>query len=502
MSVLDNLSLGFATALTLQNLTMAAVGCTVGTLVGVLPGIGPLATIAMLLPLTYYFPPETALIMLAGMYYGAQYGGSTSAILVNLPGESSSAVTCIDGHQMAINGRGGAALATAALASFVAGTLSTFVVAFFAAPLAYVAVRFTAADYFSLMLFGAVGAVALSSGSPLKSVGMVLLGIMLGGVGTDLYTGTERYALGVRKLVDGIDFVPLAIGLFGVADIMANLMRDEAKAFIVSSRLSELLPSRAEFRAGFPAALRGSVIGSILGILPGGGATLASFASYGVEKKLSASPERFGRGAIEGVAGPEAANNAGAQTSFIPMLTLGIPSNPVMAVIIGALLIQGIVPGPDVLAQRPSLVWGLIASMWIGNVMLVIINLPLIGIWIRLLRIPYDILFPAIILFCCIGAYSLTLSSADIFIAIFFAVLGLALSRFDCPPAPLALGFIIGPMMEEHFRRAMLLSRGSLGILVTSPISLVLLLATLALAISMAVPSLAALRKTAFESED
>jgi putative tricarboxylic transport membrane protein len=501
MSVIDNLALGFATALSTQNIMVAAIGCAVGTLVGVLPGVGPLATIAMLLPLTYYLPPEAALIMLAGMYYGAQYGGSTTAILINLPGESSSAVTSIDGHQMARNGRAGSALAVAALASFLAGTLSAVVVAFFAEPLANVAVSFTAPDYFSLMLLGVVGAVVLSSGSALKSVGMVLLGIMLGCVGTDIYTGVQRFALDSKKLIDGIDFIPLAIGLFGLAEILANLMQQDSQRSIVSSPLSRLMPNRDEFKRALPAALRGTFIGSILGILPGGGATLASFVSYGIEKKVSPTPEQFGKGAIEGVAGPEAANNAGAQTSFIPMLTMGIPSNPVMAVIIGALMIQGIVPGPDVLTQRPSLVWGLIASMWIGNVMLVIINLPLIGIWVSLLRIPYNILFPVIVLFCCIGAYSLTLSSSDIYIAIFFALLGLALSRFGCPPAPLALGFILGPMMEEHFRRAMILSRGSLSIFVSQPVSLLLLLLTAALLTSMALPSLASMRNRAFQDD-
>lgn len=501
MSVIDNLALGFATALSPQNVMVAAIGCAVGTLVGVLPGVGPLATIAMLLPLTYYLPPEAALIMLAGMYYGAQYGGSTTAILINLPGESSSAVTSIDGHQMARKGRAGSALAIAALASFLAGNLSALVVAFFAEPLANVAVGFTAPDYFSLMLLGIVGAVVLASGSALRSAGMVLLGIMLGCVGTDIYTGVERFALGQKKLIDGIDFIPLAIGLFGLAEIMANLMQRDSERSFVSSPLSNLVPTRDDIRKALPASLRGTLIGSILGILPGGGATLASFVAYGVEKKVSATPEQFGQGAIEGVAGPEAANNAGAQTSFIPMLTMGIPSNPVMAVIIGALMIQGIVPGPDVLTQRPSLVWGLIASMWIGNIMLVIINLPLIGIWVSLLRIPYNILFPAIVLFCCIGAYSLTLSSSDIYIAIFFALLGLALSRFGCPPAPLALGFILGPMMEEHFRRAMILSRGSLTIFVSQPTSLILLLMTAALLMSMALPSLASMRKQAFQDD-
>lgn len=502
MSLLQNLEIGFATALTVQNLTLAFVGCFLGTLIGVLPGLGPLATMAMLLPLTYYFPPESALIMLAGIYYGAQYGGSTTAILVNLPGESASAVTCIDGHQMARNGRAGSALAIAALASFAAGTIATVVVALFAPSLSVVTLYFSPADYFSLMLFGLVGATALSSGSQLKSVGMVLLGILLGLIGIDINSGAQRFTFGSVELLDGIEFVPLAIGIFGLADILSNLMRgSEAGKDVLTSRITRLWPTREEFSRAWPAALRGTGIGSILGILPGGGALLSSFASYTLERKISKTPERFGKGAVEGVAGPEAANNAGAQTAFIPMLTLGIPSNAIMAIMIGALMIQGIAPGPQVMTQRPELVWGLIASMWIGNIMLVVINLPLVGLWVSLLRIPYSILFPAIVVICCIGAYSVSNSSFDILLAAALAFLGFLFIRYECPPAPLALGFILGPMMEENFRRAMLLSRGSLETFVTHPVSLVLLILAAVLAVSMALPSISRRREHVFQED-
>ncbi|WP_028713468.1 tripartite tricarboxylate transporter permease [Paracoccus sp. J55] len=501
MDLLNNLAIGLGTALSPHNVMLAFLGCIIGTLIGILPGLGPLAAMAMLLPLTYYFPPESALIMLAGIYYGAQYGGSTTAILVNLPGESSAAVTCIDGHQMALKGRAGSALAIAALGSFFAGTVATLVVALLAAPLSALALLFRPQDYFALMVFGLVGAVMISSGSTLKSLGMVLLGILLGMIGIDINSGNPRFTLGIPDLLDGLDFVPLAIGLFGLADILWNLMRDEGKPQIISTPLRELWPTREEFGQAWPAAIRGTAIGSILGVLPGGGALLASFASYAAEKRLSKTPERFGRGAVEGVAGPEAANNAGAQTSFIPMLTLGIPSNAIMAVMIGALMIQGIAPGPQVMAQRPELIWGLIASMWVGNIMLVIINLPLVGVWVALLRVPYSILFPSIVLFCCIGAYSVGLSAMDVFLAAAMALLGFLFILFECSAAPLALGFILGPMMEENFRRAMVLSRGDFDVFVKSPLSLGFLIAALALALIIAVPGIRKAREQAFQED-
>jgi len=501
MDLLGNLAIGFATALSVQNLLLAFTGCLVGTMIGVLPGLGPLATMAMLLPLTYYVPPESGLIMLAGIYYGAQYGGSTTAILVNLPGESSSAVTCIDGYQMARRGRPGAALAIAALGSFFAGTVATFVVALFAPPLAAVALLFGPADYFALMLFGLAGATALASGPALNSLAMVALGILFGLVGIDINTGAQRFTAGIPELMDGIDFVPLAIGIFGLAEIIANLMRPRESTSLLSARITGLWPSRDELRQAWPASVRGTAIGSLLGILPGGGALLSSFASYALERKISRTPERFGRGAVEGVAGPESANNAGAQTSFIPMLTLGIPSNAIMAIMIGALMMQGIAPGPQFMMQKPELVWGLITSMWMGNVMLVIINLPLIGLWVSLLRVPYAMLFPAILLFCCIGAYSINNNSFDVLMTAVLALLGFLLVWFRCPPAPLALGFILGPMMEENFRRALVLSNGEIDTFVREPISLVLLIATLALAAGMALPGLARARDKAFSEE-
>ena len=497
MTLLDNLQTGFAVALLPNNLALAFVGCMVGTLIGVLPGLGPLATLAILLPITFHFPAESALIMLAGIYYGAQYGGSTTAILVNLPGESSSAVTCIDGYQMARQGRAGVALATAAYASFVAGTLATIVIATLSIPLSRLALMFGPADYFSLMLFGLVGATALSSGSLLKSVGMILLGILLGTVGLDINSGVQRYTFELPALMGGISFVALAIGLFGIADIINNLIAGSFGS-VATAKITSLWPTRGELRQAFAPTLRGTGIGALLGILPGGGALLSSFAAYTVERKISSTPERFGKGAIEGVAGPEAANNAGAQTSFIPMLTLGIPSNAIMAVMVGALMLQGIAPGPQVMTTRPDLVWGLIASMWVGNAMLLVINLPLIGLWVRLLQIPYTYLFPAILLFCCIGAYGVGNSAFDIFLAAGFGVLGFLLLRYGCPVAPLIMGFVLGPMLEENFRRAMIISSGDPILFVARPISAIFLFATVLLIGSFFASNLWTRRKDVF----
>ncbi|CAH1669473.1 tripartite tricarboxylate transporter permease [Chelatococcus asaccharovorans] len=501
MTLIDNLLVGFAVALQPSNLALAFVGCLVGTLIGVLPGLGPLATLAILLPITFHFPAESALIMLAGIYYGAQYGGSTTAILVNLPGESSAAVTCIDGHQMARQGRAGVALATAAYASFAAGTIATLIIATLSLPLSQLALMFGPADYFALMLFGLVGATALSSGSMMKSVGMVLVGILLGLVGLDINSGVQRYTFGLPPLMGGISFVALAIGLFGIADIMANLTKGPPSESAAAAKISSIWPSRSDVRAAWAPALRGTGIGALLGILPGGGALLSSFAAYAVEKKVSRHPERFGRGAIEGVAAPEAANNAGAQTSFIPMLTLGIPSNAIMAVMVGALMMQGISPGPQVMTTRPDLVWGLIASMWVGNVMLLVINLPLIGLWVRLLAIPYATLFPAILLFCCIGAYGVGNSTFDVMLAAGFGAFGFLLLRYGCPVAPLIMGFILGPMLEENFRRAMIIARGDLTIFAVRPISACFLLATLLLIASFVAPNIWRRRDEIF-SED
>ena len=498
MELLADLQLGFGVALTLQNIFYCFIGVLLGTLIGVLPGIGPVATIAMLLPATYTLPPVTALIMLAGIYYGAQYGGSTTAILVNIPGESSSVVTCLDGYAMARQGRAGPALAIAALGSFFAGTVSTLVLALFAPPLAEIAFHFGPAEYFSLMVLGLIAAIVLARGSLIKAIAMILLGLLLGLVGADTNTGQFRFAFGLPQLADGIGFVVVAMGLFGFSEIIANL-EQRAKREVVMAEIKSLMPTREDFAASWKAVLRGTGIGALLGILPGGGAVLGSFAAYTLEKKIAKDPSRFGKGAIEGVAAPESANNAGAQTSFIPLLTLGIPSNAVMALMVGAMTIHGITPGPQVMTQRPDLFWGMIASMWIGNLLLVILNLPLIGIWVKLLSVPYRLLYPAILLFCCIGVYSLNNSAVDVGLALFFGLLGYLFIKLDCEPAPLLLGFVLGPMMEDNLRRAMLLSRGNPAVFVTRPLSLALLLTALALLIVVVLPAVRKKREEAFQ---
>jgi TctA family transporter len=503
MELLSNLALGFSTALTLHNLFYAFAGVLIGTLIGVLPGIGPIATLAMLLPTTYALEPTSALIMLAGIYYGAQYGGSTTAILVNLPGESSSVVTCLDGYQMARKGRAGAALGVAAIGSFIAGSFATILVAAFAPPLVELAFKFGPAEYFSLMVLGLIGAVVLASGSLIKAICMILLGLLLGLIGTDVNSGVARFSFDIPELSDGIGFVAVAMGVFGFAEIITNLEKKDARE-VFTSKVGSLLPNWSETKQAAPAVARGTLLGSILGILPGGGALLAAFAAYTVEKKVAgpnADPP-FGQGNIRGVAGPEAANNAGAQTSFIPMLTLGIPPNAVMALMIGAMTIHNIQPGPQVMTSNPSLFWGLIASMWIGNLMLVILNLPLIGLWIQLLKVPYRLLYPAILVFCCIGVYSINNNTFDIYMTVAFSVLGYVFYKLRCEPAPLLLGFILGPMMEENLRRAMLLSRGDPTVFFTRPLSLTLLLMALALVIIVALPAIKKTREVAFQEAD
>jgi TctA family transporter len=498
MELLDNLALGFATALSLQNLVFCFIGVLLGTLIGVLPGIGPVATIAMLLPVTFTLPPVSALIMLAGIYYGAQYGGSTTAILVNLPGESSSVITALDGYQMARKGRAGPALGVAALGSFFAGTVATFIIALFAPPLAEVALKFGPTEYFSLMVLGLVAATVLAHGSLIKAIAMVILGLLLGLVGTDVNSGVARFNFGMSELSDGINFVVVAMGMFGFAEIIANLEHRE-KREVFTAKIEGLLPTVQDIKDCVPAVLRGTTLGSALGILPGGGALLASFAAYTLEKKVSKNKANFGKGAIQGVAAPESANNAGAQTSFIPLLTLGIPSNPVMALMIGAMMIQGIAPGPQVMTERPQLFWGMIASMWVGNLMLVILNLPLIGLWVRLLAVPYRILYPAILLFCCIGVYSVNNQTFDIILTCVFGLLGYVCVKLACEPAPLILGFILGPMMEENLRRAMLLSRGDPSVFVTKPISAVLLGIAVVLLLIVVAPAVRQKREEAFQ---
>ena len=497
MDLLHNLVLGFGVALTPFNILFCLIGALVGTLVGVLPGIGPVATLAILLPTTFYLPPVAALIMLSGIYYGAQYGGSTTAILVNLPGESSSLVTCLDGYAMAQRGRAGAALAIAALGSFFAGTVATLFIAVASPPLSQIALQFGPAEYFSLMVLGLIGAVVLASGSLTKAVTMVFLGLLLGLVGTDTNSGMQRFTFAMPVLSDGIGFVPIAMGLLGITEIITNL-EQQRHTPVVMMKIGQLMPTREEFQRAWPAVLRGTGIGSLLGVLPGGGALLASFAAYAFEKKIAREPARFGQGAIEGVAAPESANNAGAQTSFIPLLTLGIPSNPTMAVMVGAMTIQGIAPGPRVMVTQPELFWGVIASMWIGNLALVIINLPLIGIWVRLLTVPYRLLFPAILLLCCIGVYSLNSSPTEVGLTALFGFFGYVFYKLGCEPAPFALGFILGPLMEENLRRALLLARGDPMTFVSSPISLALLIASAALLALVVVPAFKRTRAEAF----
>ena len=500
MELLSNLALGLSVAVSLQNLTYALLGCMLGTLIGVLPGIGPVATIAMLLPITFHLPPTASLIMLAGIYYGAQYGGSTTSILVNLPGESASVVTCLDGYQMARNGRAGAALSISAVGSFFAGTVGTIIIVLFAEPLTRMAQKFGPADYCSLMALGLVAAVVLASGSVIKAIAMVFLGLLFGLVGTDVNTGAQRFTFDIPELSDGIDFAPIAMGLFGIAEIVVNLERHLTRSG-GTIKVGSLWPTREEIRRAIPAVLRGTALGSVLGVLPGGGPTLGAFSAYTLEKKISKTPEMFGKGAVEGVASPEAANNAAAQTSFIPMLTLGIPSNAVMALMVGAMIIQGIQPGPEVMTKKPDLFWGMIVSMWIGNLMLVVINLPMIGMWVKLLTVPYRFLAPAILLFCCIGAYSLQNSTFHVLQVAMFGVLGYVFVRLGCEGAPFLLGLVLGPQMEEYFRRAMLLSRGDPMVFLERPISLGLLITTALLLILMALPSIKKARQEAFQEE-
>jgi len=486
--IFSNLILGFTVALSAQNLIYCFIGCLLGTLIGVLPGIGPVATIAMLLPITFNLPPIPALIMLAGIYYGASYGGSTTAILVNLPGESSSVVTCIDGYQMGKQGRAGPALAIAALGSFFAGTVGTLLIALFGPPLAELAFEFGAAEYFSMMVLGLIAAVVLASGSLIKAIGMILIGLLGGLVGTDVNSGIARYSFGVSELSDGIGFVSVAMGMFGFGEIISNLGQTSETKNIEVSKVHSLMPSWNDIKVSIGPIMRGTAIGTVFGILPGSHTVIAAFSSYTLEKKLAKDPSRFGKGAIEGVAGPESANNAAAQTCFIPLLTLGIPTGAVMALMVGAMTIQGIAPGPQVMTQKPDLFWGMIASMWIGNFMLVVLNLPLIGMWVQFLKIPYRVLFPSILLFIAIGAFSINNSPFEVYMAALFGFFGYYASKWGCEAAPLILGFVLGPLMEENLRRAMLISRGDPSVFFTRPISLGMLLVAFALLLMVVMP--------------
>ncbi len=500
MDLLQNLAIGFGASLDPVNLLYCFLGVLLGTLIGVLPGIGPTATIAMLLPITFGLKPETSLIMLAGIYYGAQYGGSTTAILINLPGESSSAVTAIDGYQMARQGRAGPALAIAALGSFFAGTVATMLVALFALPLTEMALQFGPAEYFSLIFLGLIASVALAHGSVLKALAMITLGLLFGLVGTDVTSGAQRFTLGIPDISDKLEFVSVAIGVFGLAEILRNL-ENESDRQVAIKKITHVWPTRDDFRQMVGPVLRGTGLGSALGILPGGGAILSSFAAYTVEKRISKTPEAFGKGAIAGVAAPEAANNAGAQTSFIPMLTLGIPANAVMALMVGAMIIQGIQPGPNVAIEQPQLFWGVITSMWIGNLMLVMLNLPLVGLWVRLLTIPYTVLFPAILVFCSIGVFSVNSNVFDLYTVAFFGLVGYVLIKLGCEPAPLLLGFVLGPMLEENLRRAMTISRGDWTVFFTRPLSATLLIIALLVLVLVFLPSIRAKREEVFQEE-
>ncbi len=497
-TLLANLTLGFSTALSFQNLGLCFLGCLVGTLVGVLPGVGPIATIAMLLPLTFNIDPTGALIMLAGIYYGAQYGGSTTAILLNVPGEATSVVSTIDGHQMARQGRAGIALGLAAIASFIAGTIATLLIAALASPLTALALLFGPAEYFSLMVLGLTFAMVLARGSVLKAASMIVVGVLLSTIGTDLETGEERLTFGIAALSDGIDFTVLAMGLFGFAEILRNLENPESRG-ILTTAIGRLLPSRDDLRKAISPILRGTGLGALLGILPGNGAVLGPFASYSLEKKVAKDPSRFGKGAPEGLAGPEAANNAGAQTAFIPLLTLGIPPNAVMALMVGAMTIHGIIPGPQVMTRNPDLFWGMIASMWIGNLMLLVINLPLVGMWVRLLQVPYRLMFPAILLFCCIGIYSINNSPFDVVLTAVFGLAGYALHKFGYEPAPLLLGFVLGKLLEEKLRQALVISRGDFMTFVERPVSAGLLVVAVVVLALAVLPAIRRGREKAFQ---
>jgi len=498
MELLDNLLLGFQTALTLSNLFYCFLGVFLGTAIGVLPGLGPTATIAMLLPITFVLPPVTALIMLAGIYYGSQYGGSTTSILVNLPGEAASVVTTLDGYQMAKQGRAGAALAASAIGSFFAGTVATLLIAAFGPPLAAVALQFGPAEFFSLMVLGLVASVVLAQGSLLHAIGIVVLGLLLGLIGTDVNSGTQRFTFGFFELADGIGFVTVAMGMFGLGEIIRNL-ENEADRSVMLTKITGLWPTRDDFKRMVAPILRGTVIGSALGILPGSGSILGSFAAYSIEKKISKHRAEFGKGAIEGVAAPEAANNAGAQTSFIPLLTLGIPSNPVSALMVGAMIVHGIQPGPSVINEQPALFWGMIVSMWIGNLFLVVLNYPLIGMWVRMIMIPYHLLYPGILVFCAIGVFSLKNATFDIYLMAVFGIVGYVFAKLGAEPAPMLLAFILGPLMEEYLRRAMLLSRGDPMVFLHRPISATLLVLAALAMLAVLLPSFSKTREEAFK---
>ena len=494
MELLSNLALGFGVAFSLENLAYCFAGVALGTLIGVLPGVGPLVTIAMLFPITFHLPAVPAIIMLAGIFYGAQYGGSTTSILVNLPGETASAVTCIDGYQMARQGRAGPALATAALASFFAGCVGTLLIALAGPTLGEWALKFGAAEYTSLMLMALVASAVMTQGDAVKGLAMVVVGLLIGVVGVDVNSGMARYSFGIPELVDGIGFTVVAVGLFAVAEIVTNLESREPRE-VYTGKLTGLMPTARDLRDAAWPTVRGTAMGACFGVLPGTGPALSSFATYMLEKKIARDPSRFGRGAIEGVAAPEAANNAAAQTAFIPMLTLGIPATATMALMLAALTLQGIATGPQVMLEKPDLFWGLIASMWIGNFLLVVLNLPLVGLWVKLLTVPYRWLFPSIILFCCIGNYSVSNNPFDVYLCAVIGVLGYVLVKLECEPAPLLLGYVLGPLLEENLRRALLIARGDPTVFFTRPISAAFMIATVVILVVMVAPAARGMRR-------
>ena len=481
MDILSNVALGFATALTATNLFYCFIGVSLGMVVGVIPGIGTLATMSMLFPLTFILDPTTALIMLAGIWYGTGYGGRTASILLNIPGTVANAVTCLDGYPMTKQGRGGVALFMTTVASFVGGSIGIVLLMLFAPVIANYALNFSSAEYFSLMVLGLVAASTISEGSAIKGLAMVVLGIMFGMVGTDIYTGTTRFSFGLLELYDHISLVALAMGIFGVAEVIASVRKVDVNDIRTTSvKLSAMKPTKDDVRRSWMPMLRGSSIGAFFGTLPGTGPSVASFLSYAMEKRVAKEPQRFGKGAIEGIMAPESADNSAEMTSFIPTLSLGIPGSATMALMLGVLMIHGVAPGPSLMTDQPELFWGLIMSFWIGNVILVILNVPLIGVWVRLLTIPYHLLYPAVLMFICIGTYSISSRPFDIWIVVFFGFLGYLMRIFDWPAAPVLLGFVLGPLMEEHFRRAMLLSRGDFATFVNRPISATVIAITVA----------------------
>lgn len=489
MDIADNLLIGLSVAFQPHNLFFCFLGVLIGTLIGVLPGLGPVGAMSILLPITFGISPVTAIIMLSGIYYGAQYGGSTTSILVGIPGEAASVVTMLDGHQMALKGRAGPALGIAAFGSFIAGTIGIIGLMLLAPPLAKVALKFGPPEYFALMIMGLVILTYLAQKSMVKSLMMAGVGLLAGTVGMDTMTGMPRFIFDVPDLLDGIGIAPLAMGLFGVSEILLNVER-KIKQGVVVNKVKNLLPSRQDWKDSAMPIARGSITGFFLGILPGGGAVLASFISYGVEKRVSKTPEQFGHGAIAGVAGPEAANNAAAQAAFIPLLTLGVPANAVMGILLGALMIHGISPGPMMIEKNPELFWGTVTSMYVGNIMLLVLNLPLIGLWVKLLRVRYAVLFPLILFIALIGAYVINGSEMDLYLMLFFGVIGYLMRKFDYEPAPLILAFVLTNILEDSLRQSLIISGGSMSIFVTRPIAAGFLFVSLVLLITAVIPSI------------